>query len=446
MRYAKDVIERLTGEKIAVSDMQLMALARWIQLYRIQPISMKKNEKKVNRASAIAGEFARLVTLEMKSKISGSLRAEYINEIYQKFLVKLRREVEYAAAFGGVVFKPYLSGNKIIIDCVNANEFYPLSFDTNDEINGAIFRSRITQGKKHYTKLEIHKYSNGKEHIRNLFFESNTETDIGRAVSKNKIDLWRDFVDEVTIVNLKRPLFCYFKMPFANSVDIDSPLGVSVYSKACDLIEDADAMYNSTQWEYESAERAIFLHQDALKRNPKTGETELPEGSKRLYRLLAGDNTDLYHDFAPEIRYDALHKGEDEILRKIEFECSLAYGTLSNTQNVDKTAEEIRTSKQRSYAAVSDIQSSLEDALTALIYAIDVWCDLKGDIPAGEYNASFEWNDSILADRNREFEEKRALVIDGIMKPWEFRAWYFGEDEETAKKMVAEQDEEFLEE
>lgn len=28
------------------------------------------------------------------------------------------------------------------------------------------------------------------------------------------------------------------------------------------------------------------------------------------------------------------------------------------------------------------------------------------------------------------------LVSAGIMKPWEFRAWYFGEDEKTAKANV----------
>ena len=54
----------------------------------------------------------------------------------------------------------------------------------------------------------------------------------------------------------------------------------------------------------------------------------------------------------------------------------------------------------------------------------------------GEYSISFEFDDSVMADRKVEFEEKRALVDDGIMMPWEFRMWYFGEDEETAKKAV----------
>ena len=54
----------------------------------------------------------------------------------------------------------------------------------------------------------------------------------------------------------------------------------------------------------------------------------------------------------------------------------------------------------------------------------------------GEYSVSFEFDDSIAADRKTEFEEKLTLVNQGIMEPWEFRMWYFGENEETAKMSV----------
>ena len=51
---------------------------------------------------------------------------------------------------------------------------------------------------------------------------------------------------------------------------------------------------------------------------------------------------------------------------------------------------------------------------------------------------SFEWDDSIVSDRAQEFTEKTQLVRDGIMQPWELRAWYFAEDENTARKRVSE--------
>ena len=68
---------------------------------------------------------------------------------------------------------------------------------------------------------------------------------------------------------------------------------------------------------------------------------------------------DFYEVFSPEIRDTPLFHGLDEILRKIEFHCGLAYGTLSHMSETTKTASEIITSQQRSYSTVKDIQTCL---------------------------------------------------------------------------------------
>ena len=61
----------------------------------------------------------------------------------------------------------------------------------------------------------------------------------------------------------------------------------------------------------------------------------------------------------------------------------LAYGTLSNPNNVDKTAEEIRASKQRSYTAVNRMQKSWNTALDDIIAIMDTLCTLYNIVPAG---------------------------------------------------------------
>ena len=137
------------------------------------------------------------------------------------------------------------------------------------------------------------------------------------------------------------------------------------------------------------------------------------------------------------MREQSFIEGLDRIFRQIEFNCGLAYGTLSDVQNSEKTAEEIRASKQRSYATVCDNQKALKNALDGLVYAMDVWCTLYNLAPFGEYEVSFEFDDSIVADRKTEFAEKQALLSLGIMQKWELRMWYFGENEETAKKNVS---------
>ena len=61
--------------------------------------------------------------------------------------------------------------------------------------------------------------------------------------------------------------------------------------------------------------------------------------------------------------------GYNKIIQKVEFNSGLAYGTLSDPQVVDKTAEEIKMSKQRSYSTVKAIQNKLGDALRVLVNA-----------------------------------------------------------------------------
>ncbi|MBQ7794721.1 MAG: phage portal protein, partial [Clostridia bacterium] len=242
---------------------------------------------------------------------------------------------------------------------------------------------------------------------------------------------------QFVIKDIAEPLFCYFKMPFSNEVDRLSPLGVSVYSRAVELLRDADEQYTRFLWEFEGGELAVFADQTMLKNN------SMPAHHKRIFKKLtfglntSGD-TDFYHEYSPTLRDESLKNGLNTILRRIEFSCSLAYGTLSEVSDTEKTAEEIRNSKQRSYAAVRDIQNSLEHSLRELAYIIGVWGGIYGMCEGtGNIEMSFEWDDSIVSDRAQEFTEKTQLVRDGIMQPWEFRAWYFGEDKETAKRMVA---------
>ena len=122
----------------------------------------------------------------------------------------------------------------------------------------------------------------------------------------------------------------------------------------------------------------------------------------------------------------------------IEFNSGLAYGTLSDVQAVDKTAEEIKASKQRSYTTVATIQQALEDALCHLVYAMDVLTTLYGLAPAGDYEMSFKWDDSIVSDRDKEREQDRQDVIDGVSPKWEYRMKYYGETEEQARRIVDE--------
>lgn len=426
---------------VAISSDMQTAIDLWTDMFRDNASWLDTNTQSLGLPAAIAGEIARLATTEMESTIEGSPRADFLNAEYQQVLDSMRVNVEIAAACGGVAFKPYLDDGHIAIDVVPAWRFLPTAFNSRGEVTGAVFVEQVTKGKTYYTRMEAHRLTNAGYTIQNLAYSSQTESSIGTPVELTAVDEWAMLEPETTISykggkTLEGVLFAYFKMPFANNIDTNSPIGVSVYSRATGLIEQADKQYSRILWEYEGSELAIDASDGALQVSNLDGElTKVPARRKRLFRELGldqGTSGDLYKVFSPTIRDTSLFNGLDKILKRIEFNCYLSYGTLSDPQQVEKTAEEIKTSKQRSFSAVSGIQTSLKTALEHLVWVMDVYATMYKLAPRGAYELSVTWGDGIMENADVEFARRKMLVDSGLLKPEKLLAWYFGISEEEA--------------
>ena len=83
-------------------------------------------------------------------------------------------------------------------------------------------------------------------------------------VALERIKEWEDLEPYIFLKGVNKPLFSYFKIPFANNVSMYSPLGVSVFSRAIDVICEADKQYSRLLWEFEGGELAIDASVDAV--------------------------------------------------------------------------------------------------------------------------------------------------------------------------------------
>ena len=281
--------------------------------------------------------------------------------------------------------------------------------------------------------------------ITNRVFVSTNPEVLGTEVPISYVDKWNMLESELKFKNVDKLPIGFFKVPLANIIDSTSPIGVSVYSKAVDSIKIADERYSQIDWEYVSKEAAIHIAESLLKRNENTDKFEYPGGKDRLYRTLdyssGAVDKPFIDTYSPDIRDQSLYNGFNNQLKRVEFDCNLAYGTLSDPNNVDKTAEEIKTSKQRSYSMVSDTQNALQNALEDLIKAMDFWTSIYGLAPEGEINTSFEWDDSIVVDSEKARQTDRADVAMGAMSLVEYRMKWYGETEEVAtQKLAGQQD------
>ncbi|NFG21977.1 phage capsid protein [Clostridium botulinum] len=444
--FNKNTIENKMNIDVAVSNDISNAIDLWIRLYENKAPWLGEETKSMNLPSAIASEFAKLITMELETEITTD---DFLDNEYQVIIDNIRNTTEYACAKGGLVFKPYVSENHIEVDLVQADSFYPINYNSRKEITAAVFVETKIEGDTLFTRLEYHRFNDiGNYQITNQAFkkknyskQTTNNYELGSQILLAEVPEWENIEEEVEIKNIDKPLFSYFKMPLANNIETSSPVGVSVYSRAIDLIKEADKQYSRILWEYEGSELAVHASTDCFKRD-NNGNDILPTGQERLYRsfdFAVNDTNKAIDVFSPEIRDTSLYNGLNKQLRLIEFNCGLAYGTLSDLQEVDKTAEEIKASKQRSYQTVKDIQKSLQKALQDLVYSMNTLAQLyklsnkKIDI---EKDISFNWDDSIIVDKKTELLEMRNDVAAGIIDAVYYIMEKYGKTEEEAKKMM----------
>ena len=441
----KSNIESELNIDIAISNKMESKIVEWGNIYENKAPWLNKDVKSLELGSAIANEFARLILTEMKTEITGSQRANFLQKQYNRVLVKLPDNSEISNALGGGMFKPYVKGNQIYVDFIQQGLFFPVSFDDTGKIISVVFLSQKRQGDYIYTRLEYHRLIGTDYYISNTAYKSRDESFLGKKINLTEVNEWKDIEQEVKIENVEKPLFAYYKQPIANNIDTKSPLGISVFAKAVNLIKDADEQYGRTIWEYEASEKAVYASVEALKPKKEVirdGEIkrtiwETPKLKDRLFKAidLDGKNGEgFFEDYSPEIRDEAFWRGLNKILERIEFNVGLAYGTLSEPAYSDKTATEIKTSKQRSYVTVSRMQDNLQTALEDLLYAMNVLATLYNLSPNGDYEVTFDWGDNVLTDTEREQTLQMQEVNAGLRSKLRYIMFRYGMTEKQAQE------------
>lgn len=433
MISAEMVSSALRVQTVSNSEMQ-EAVRKWSDLYRNSASWNSGRVISLCLASAISREFSRLVLAETEISAVGDI---YISEQFEKLRPKLPVMVEQACAMGGIILKPYLSNGQIYVDTVLPESFFAVDF-SEDTVTSAVFPEQLVIGKHCYTRLEFHQFDPKKRIciVRNQCYRSGSVDSLGSLCPLSEVPNWSGMQEVTVLENVNRPLFAYFKMPFANIIDYENPLGISVYENAEELIHQADSQWERILWEFESGERAIDATEDIFRYN-QNGKPILPKGRERMFRTYDIQATDkpFIETFSPEIRDISLFNGLNRIFQRIEFNCGLAYGTLSDPQTVEKTAEEIRASKQRSYTQISAIQRNLEFTLKNLLYIYNYYSRYFG-LSQSDAVLSCVFGDSVLEDSDKEFQRRLQMVSAGILSKEKFISWYFNCDEAEAAKYI----------
>ena len=437
----KEYLLRNTANDIKQENKSKMntAINTWLKMYKGQAtwVNIADGIYSAGIEQTLVRSMRNKILAESTIEITGdSERAQQLKNSIDGMLLNLNNNLEKALVTGGFILKPYPKANdEIGIEFVLQGNFIPFAFDDNGNLIDVGFLTQIKKGKRNYSKIERHTLKSDGYYIQNSAYCDD------REVPLTDVEEWAE-IKEKDKLDSTINLYGYYRVPLTNTVDLNSPLGISFYEPAKQLIELADKQMSRLDWEYNGGQMAVDVDEQALDYPVERGyfnhKVELDECQKRLYRGLDLGDDKLYEVFAPALRDQNFMNGLNNYYKAIEDKVGVSRGTLSDVSEQPKTATEIVSSKQREYLTVSEHQKALERCLLQLFDALVVYSNFSGN--KGDCKLTIDWGDSVLVDRQAELQEKIMLMQNGILRPEEVRGYYLNQKPEEAVKGLPETD------
>ena len=435
INYIKEVIRKMfskskyspvVGSNILLSEDMISMINEWENcLIGKSKTCLDKDIPSLGLENSVCQEFTNVVLSEMDVKIENN---DQLNKYFKDAISTLNEEFQQGLGLGSLIIKPL--GNEGKVEYITADRIIPLEFDARKRLIKACFvQIKKVSDEVTYYRFEFHMLTKNGLEIQNKAYKGN-KNDVGYEIALNSVDEWANLMPQVTYPGMERMDFGYYRNPIPNRID-KSANGVSIFHRAMKSIAKTDIQAARLDWEYKSAERMVFADYTTVKGDKDNG-FKLPSDKKRL--IVGVDIDEKLDTFNPAMRDQNYINGLNEYLRNVEKDCCLAFGDLSNVNQVEKTATEIKHAKQRKYDMVNAIENNLKECLEDLAYALAFY--------NAQYNSGFEFcctfNDSILNDEETERNNDRIDVANGIMSKLSYRMKWYNEDEATARKALEE--------
>lgn len=391
---------------------------------------IRRSRKKLGMAKTVAEDWASLalnekvdIVLEKKTaqkKVWNVLNAN-------NFRVRGNQLLEQAFALGTGAIVESFSGDEIRLDYIRAGMIYPLAWD-NGVVTECAFASEHVVQKEKQVSLSIHKLKNGLYVIENHLFRRN-----GQVLSE--IGLPDDVVPEV-LTGSAIPRFQLIKPNIANNLDPDCPMGLSVYANCLDQLEGCDLVYDSYCNEFRLGRKRITIPLTMARMAMEEDGSITPvfdDNDTEFYAVPAAEGMEnKIQEHNMELRYEAHEAGVQTALNMLSFKCGMGKARYIFKDGQVKTATEVISEKSDLYQNLKKHELLLDAALKGMVRAILDMLNLDSSI-----EIAIGFDDSIIEDVGTEKLRFLQEIRDGVRQKWEYRVKFFGEDENTAKSMVA---------
>lgn len=404
-----------------VSDETFSHIDEWLEWYQgdvekfhkykvfngIQQIECRRLS--LGMAKKICEDWANLI-LNEKVAIKAGTYDKRLQEILEanNFRVRGNQLVELAYALGTGAFVEYLSGENVIIDYVRADMIYPLSWE-NGDITECAFGSYRVQDGKSVIYLQIHRFGDPEEGENpETYYLENHLID---ADSGKDLDLPEDIID---IVDTGRdaPLFQMIYPNIQNNIELDSPLGISVYANSISQLKGCDLVYDSYINEFVLGKKRIIVPVSMAKiKMTEDGVTNpIFDPHDTVYYAMPGESREdqKLTENNMEIRASDHELGIQRCLDLLSLKTGMGTGRYQFDASGVKTATEVISDKSDLYQNLKKNELPVEDAIIKMVSAV-AFLDGHGDV-----TVTVDFDDSIIEDTSATIDRNIKLVDAGL--------------------------------
>lgn len=438
----ESIIKEVTGKDVvALTDLTGL----WLQYYKgnvdkfhnYQEYNGNNNitrtRKTLNMPKKVCEDWANLLLNEKTDVVVGDdLQQENLWALLNKvhFWTKGNEGVEKTFALGAGAFVENVdeSGNARL-QFVTRNKIYPISFDQ-DKVTECAFVNISSQN----TVIQIHVLDENKNYvIITMVFaknENNTKEDIGELISND-------------VFETGSPLAWYqiLKPNIANNIDLNSPMGISIYANALDVLQGVDLAYDGFCEEMRLGRSRIFVNKELIDYGVNGERATFDNNESGFYYGGEAENAKPFEFYSPTLRTESYFNGINNALNLLSSKVGFGEnhyrfdngGITTATQVISENSEMFRSLKKHEIL----LNEVIIGVCKALMYIHNNFTDdnFKFDLNA---NIEVKFDDSIIEDKETMKLTDRQDVNMGVMSKVEYRMKWYNEDEETAQQKLAE--------
>lgn len=331
--------------------------------------------------------------------------------------------------------------DKIRLSFSVGNQIIPLTVD-NGMCTECAFKSDTKIGDTVYTTLQMCVKEGGLYVMYNKLFDTTSGAcnEVNPATVKgfeHLVSKWETGLDI--------PPYAFIKPNLKNSIDPQSPFGMSVYAGALDILRGLDTVYDAYVNEYLLGKTRVMVQAEAV--NFESGRPVFDPDDIVFYSLPAAGRADekpMLQAVQPTIRAEQMQQGLDDNLKLLSLRCGFGERHYNFANDNVTTATQVISEHSHMFRVLKKHEIVLDSFFKRLAQILIFYGKYYLKQPLKEGDITVDFDDSIIEDKTAINNDMRLDVSAGILKPEIYLSKKYNVTVDEARQMLPDAEPEYV--